>query len=180
MSHTKSLVVVHLVFGTKRRAPYLKKEFRPEIHRYMGSLVNEAGCRCYAVGGVKDHVHILFRLSVEARLKDVVRHVKANSSRWIKTLDADLSGFAWQGGYGAFSVSQSSVARVFRYIQNQERHHARQTFEEEMKTLLEKHGLSGDDPDGGFPDLGRPLNPDPVGVAYSSASGGNPGLDGGG
>ena len=115
------------------------------IHAYIGQLINETGCRVIRTGGIKDHVHILFLLSKNESISNVVEEVKRNSSRWIKTINTHYTKFEWQSGYGAFSVSQSVVDKTLEYIKNQKAHHAKHTFRDEYIGFLQLYGISYDD-----------------------------------
>lgn len=115
------------------------------LHAYIGQLVNVTGCKVVRVGGINDHVHILFMLSREATISHVVEEVKRNSSRWIKTLSRHYSKFSWQGGYAAFSLSKSMVDKAINYIANQKEHHRKKTFAEEYKEFLDKYEIEYDD-----------------------------------
>jgi putative transposase len=144
MGHTFSQLLYHLVFSTQYRAGLIGPGFREELHSYLGGIVRNEGGSLVTIGGMPDHVHLLVRLKPTIRLPDLLRSVKANSSRWVHER-ADLPrGFAWQEGYGAFTVSQSSAPAVFRYILNQEHHHRRRSFEQEWISLLKKNGIAFD------------------------------------
>jgi putative transposase len=144
MSHTFSHLLYHLVFSTQYRMNLIVPEFRDELHPHMEGIVRNEGGSVLAIGGMPDHVHLLVRLKPSVCLSDMLRSIKANSSRWVHER-ADLPReFAWQEGYGAFTVSQSSAASVARYILTQEKHHRRRSFEEEWVTLLQRHGIEFD------------------------------------
>jgi REP element-mobilizing transposase RayT len=135
---------VHLVFSTKDRAPLIAPERAERLHAYLGGIARAADCPALVVGGMPDHVHMLVGLSRERTVSNLVRDLKANSSRWAREEFAHKS-FAWQTGYGAFAVSQSNVAKVRRYVENQAEHHRRFSFQEEFRTLLERHGIAFDE-----------------------------------
>jgi len=140
MSYT--CLLTHVVFSTKDRAPLLTDhEIRNALHAYLGGIVRNLKGRAYTIGGVSDHVHMLISLPPTIATADAVRTVKTNSSSWVKTR---IPNFAWQKKYAAFSVSQSGVERVGRYIDEQETHHEKHTFEEELLALLEKHKVAYD------------------------------------
>jgi putative transposase len=132
MSHRFTALFTHLVFSTKDRFPHLDTDLRGECFAYLGGILENIGARRIAIGGVSDHVHLLIDLPVTRPIAEVVRAVKANSSKWIHEKWPRRSKFAWQKGYAAFSVSRSSVDRVVRYIQNQERHHRRMTYQDAL------------------------------------------------
>jgi REP element-mobilizing transposase RayT len=145
MPHSYTQLVYHLVFATKERRPLLVPEIRPRVHAYLGGAVRDEGGTALLINGTADHVHILARLRQDKAISDVLRDIKANSTGWIHRTFPELQAFAWQGGYGAFTVSTSQVPRVRRYIENQEEHHRTQTFEEEFVALLKKHRIEFDE-----------------------------------
>lgn len=140
MSHTYTNLVIHVVFGTQGHLPLLKRELRSELFAYMAGLIKEQGGRPIIINGVDNHVHMLIALPPDVSTSDAMRFVKANSSRWIK-LRFGLK-FAWQKGFGAFSVSRSNVPAVVRYIRDQEIHHRKFDFTAEFVLLLEKNGVA--------------------------------------
>ena len=145
MAHSFTNVVVHLVFSTKDRTPLIAPELREPLHRYIGGVVRGERGLLLAAGGVADHLHLLARFNADRSVATMARLIKANSSRWMNQR-SDLAGrFAWQVGYGAFSVSESGVPAVTRYIHDQEARHERMSFEEELVTLLERHGIAYDE-----------------------------------
>ena len=146
MPQSLAAVYIHIVFSTDDRRPFLKDPtLRAELHSYLGGASNALGCASLVVGGVEDHVHVLARQSRTISLSDWVRKVKTSSSQWLKRQDASLSTFAWQSGYGAFSVGSKGVELVRGYIQNQEEHHRHFSFQDEFLQLLKEHGLEWDE-----------------------------------
>ena len=145
MAHTFTSILVHVVFSTSGRAPLLTESMRPDMHAYLGGILREIGAVPIVIGGATDHVHFLARLPADLSVADCLRVVKTNSSRWAKVRWAQRRPFAWQGGYGAFSVSESRRDAVIRYIQNQELHHRRISFQEEFLKLLRNHGVAFDE-----------------------------------
>ncbi len=137
-------LLVHAVFSTSERRPLLADDMRPDIHAYLGGILRELGASPIEIGGTADHIHILLRLPADLPIADCLRVTKTNSSRWVKKKWPHRRLFAWQGGYGAFSVSESSRNAVIRYIRNQERHHRRISFQDEFLALLTKHGVPFD------------------------------------
>lgn len=119
MAHTFTNVLTHAVFSTAGRAPFLADGLRSDVHAYLGGILRELKAVPIAIGGTSDHVHLLTRLPADLALADCMRVVKANSSRWMKERRPERRDFAWQGGYGAFSVSESNRGAVIRYIQDQ-------------------------------------------------------------
>jgi len=141
MSHTYTKSHFHLVFSTKERRKIISKEMQPKLWSYMSGICRNHEMIPVVVGGIGDHVHLLFHLPAKLALAEAVRTIKLNSSSW---MNEHRAGFAWQEGYGAFSVSASNLAAVTRYIQNQEQHHRKKTFEEEFVAFLKKHGIDYD------------------------------------
>ena len=120
----------------KTTSPTVNAEHLGRLHSYIGKLVNSTGCQVLCVGGVENHVHALVMLSNVENVSHLVEEMKRNSSRWIKTLSPIYEKFGWQGGYAAFSVSQSQVDTVVRYIKNQAEHHKKQDFRDEYLAFL--------------------------------------------
>jgi putative transposase len=136
MPQSLSKIWTHLVFSTKGRYPFLSDEtVRHDMHSYLAKILKANNCPTLLVGGVSDHVHSLFVLSKNHSIASIVWAIKRSSSKWVKGQGTSLRKFHWQEGYGAFSVSQSDVERVQRYILNQETHHKRKTFQEEFRVL---------------------------------------------
>lgn len=146
MPQSLSNVLVHLVFSTKDRRPFLKNEqHRDDLHRQLGGTSKTLKCPTIIVGGVEDHVHILARQARTISLADWVKELKRVTSIWIKDHVPNLSAFQWQAGYGAFSVSQSNSDQVADYIRHQKEHHRRIDFCTEYRELLERHGIEYDE-----------------------------------
>ncbi len=145
MAHTFTSILVHAVFSTSGRAPLLADEIRPDLHAYLGGILRQLHTVPVVIGGTTDHVHLLARLPADLAVADCLRVLKTNSSRWVKERWSQRRSFAWQGGYGAFSVSESRRATVIRYIQDQEQHHRRISFQEEFLKLLRNHGVEFDE-----------------------------------
>jgi len=134
----------HLVFSTKERRPWIVSDWRDRLHAYLGGIVRGEGGVALAVGGTADHAHLLVRLRAIHRLADVVKHVKADSSRWVHEA-LSFTPFAWQEGYGAFTVSLAETGRLQRYIADQDVHHRTRSFQEEYIALLREHGVEFDE-----------------------------------
>ena len=135
----------HVIFSTKNREPLLLPEWVSRLYQYIGGTLRAKGSVLLAAGGMPDHVHLALSLSKQNAIADIVRDIKANSSRWIHETIDGLGGFAWQTGYGAFSVSQSNMDDVKRYIANQPEHHRVRTFQEEFVLFLRRHGVQYDE-----------------------------------
>ena len=141
MSHTYAENVIHVVFSTKDRRGLMSCEFRPRMWAYATGVCKKFDIRVLAAGGMEDHIHLLLRIPPTLALAKAVLAIKSNSSRWASE---EGHKFAWQQGYGAFSVSSSIVPTVVRYIQNQEAHHRKMSFDAEFLALLKKHGMEFD------------------------------------
>lgn len=146
MPQSLAKVALHLIFSTKNRTPWLKKpDIRAELYAYMSSVLRAVDSPALLIGGVEDHVHILCLLSRNYAISKVVEEVKKQSSKWLKSKGAELDNFYWQGGYGVFSVSESKIPGVRQYIQRQEEHHKRFSFQEEYRQICAKHGVQIDE-----------------------------------
>jgi REP element-mobilizing transposase RayT len=141
MSHTYAQNVIHVVFSTKDRRKTISTEFQPRLWAYSAGICKKQGIFVHAIGGMPDHVHFLIQVPPVMALAKAVLAIKSNSSRWANQGGQRL---AWQQGYAAFSVSASIVPAVVRYIQNQEAHHRKMSFDEEFLALLRKHGVEFD------------------------------------
>ena len=143
MASTYTKFLYHLVFSTKGRAPLITAELRKPLYAYIGGIVRDHRGVLMAAGGMPDHVHLLVNLRAIPSVAQHLQAIKGSSSRWVNVRNPAL-GFAWQTGYGGFSVSESNVPEVMRYIANQEAHHQRLSFKDELKGLLERHGVDYD------------------------------------
>ncbi len=144
MSHTFTQLTCHAVFATKGRREMIKDRLRPRLYPYIIAAINNQLGHAREIGGTANHLHILLDLHQSVAVADAIRVIKSVSSGWVHDAFPDLRDFAWQEGYGAFSVSASVAARVKAYIQGQEEHHRRRSFEEEFVALLKKHGIAYD------------------------------------
>ena len=150
MAQSLAKIFLHLVFSTKERRPFLRnKPLRDELHRYLGGILTNFECQPLIIGGVEDHVHLLFTHSRTATVADVVKELKRGSSVWLKakanTNAPELGDFAWQGGYGVFSIGQSQVEDVRAYIAGQEEHHRKVSFQDEFRRLLQRYEIEFDE-----------------------------------
>ena len=143
MPQSLSNILLHLVFSTKNRTPWLSPEIRNELYPYLGAVLRNNGCTPLQIGGVEDHVHILFVLPRTTTVAQVVEKAKTSSSKWAK--GKGVPAFAWQSGYGAFSVGPSEKETIIKYIQGQEEHHRRQDFQDELRGMLEEAGVMFDE-----------------------------------
>ncbi|TKJ41061.1 transposase [candidate division LCP-89 bacterium B3_LCP] len=142
MAHTFISCICHVVFATKERAPIISPALRDRLYPYFGALARDHHIGLFAVGGIEDHVHLLVSIPSTMSVSQTVKIFKGASSRWIHQEFDYMIDFAWQGGYGAFSVSRSLHTQVKSYIENQLDHHQKMTYEEEMRILLLKHEFS--------------------------------------
>lgn len=143
MPHSLVKIYVHAIFATKKREKSILPAYQKEMFAYIGGTLNNLDCPAVVVGGTENHIHALFCMSRNITMSDLMRKVKATSSHWYK--DKTGMNFAWQEGYASFSVSQSSVDTVIKYIENQEEHHRVRTFEEEYEAFLRKYNINFDD-----------------------------------
>jgi REP element-mobilizing transposase RayT len=144
MADTFTNLLTHVIFSTKDRLPLITPEIKPRLHAYLGGIVRSLDGIALAIDGPIDHVHLLIKTPASAALADVIRTVKANSSRWVHET-FPRADFAWQTGYGAFSVSFSNVEQVRTYIANQEDHHKTISFQEEFVAFLKRHSIEYDE-----------------------------------
>jgi putative transposase len=146
MPQSLSAVYIHLTFSTKDRRPFLReKPLRASLHAYLGGISKTLECPPIIVGGVEDHVHLLCRFGRTITQADWVKELKRVSNGWLKDQGGNYADFEWQNGYASFSVSQSNLEKVKRYIATQEEHHRKATFQDELRALLRKHGLEFDE-----------------------------------
>jgi len=146
MAQSLSRVLVHFIFSTKERFPFLVDfELRKRMHAYLARVFNEHNSPAIEVGGTEDHVHILGLLSRNYAMSEIIKKAKVSSSGWVKTQGGLLSKFEWQGGYGAFSIHQSQIDQVTKYIKGQVEHHRRRTFQEEYLDFLREYQIPYDE-----------------------------------
>lgn len=138
-------VNIHVVFSTKNRELFIDPDLAERLYAYVGGIVRNTGSVLLAIGGVEDHVHMLVSLGRQVSMSDLVRDVKSNSSKWVHETFLERGAFAWQSGYGGFSVSKSIVDRVKDYIAIQKEHHKRESFQEEYLRFLKEHDLELDE-----------------------------------
>ena len=146
MPQSLARVVLHVVFSTKNRVLVLNDaELRARLHSYMAGVLQNIGCEPILIGGVEDHVHILCNLSRTVTIAGLVEEAKKSPSKWMKEQGPAYGYFYWQGGYGAFSVSQSNVEQVRAYVAGREEHHRQVSFQDEFRALCRKHGVEMDE-----------------------------------
>ena len=145
MPQSLARIYLHLIFSTKDRSPTINDQIREPAHSYMAAVLKNLGCHANLINSVDDHVHLLFELGRTVAVSKVVEDVKKSSSKWIKTQPTGVADFSWQNGYGVFSVSHSNFDAVRDYIAGQREHHLKRTFQDELRALLEKHGVEYDE-----------------------------------
>jgi putative transposase len=138
MSHSYISNLMHCTFGTKQRCPFIEPELESRLWPYIGGIARENKIKPLAVGGIADHVHALLSLPATMSIAKAVQLIKGGSSKWVHDVFPKYQQFAWQEGYGAFSVSTSQMGKTIAYIQAQKEHHRKKTFQEEFTELLER------------------------------------------
>jgi len=146
MPQSLAKILVHTVFSTKDRRPFLRDQvLREELHRYLGGILSRLDCQAIIVGGVEDHVHLLCALARTCEAASVVKEAKRGSTLWLKTKRQDLREFAWQNGYGIFSIGFSQIQSSRDYIAGQEEHHRKISFQDEFRQLLRRYEIEFDE-----------------------------------
>ena len=145
MPQSLSSLLIHVIFSTKDREPLLIDTVRPHLHAYLATVARSANCACYRVGGVSDHVHLAIGLSRTLPLAKLIQEIKTASSKWLKAQSGELGHFSWQRGYGAFSIGADGLDALRQYIDRQEAHHRRHTFQDEYRHFLKQHGVDHDE-----------------------------------
>lgn len=145
MAHTYTSQYLHCVFSTKARRRSINPSWGARLHAYMGGIARENRCKPIAIGGVADHVHLLLSLPPTLSVAKAMQLIKGGSSIWVHDEFPKARNFAWQQGYGAFSIGVSQVDATVAYIENQEEHHRAVSFQEEFRAFLKKHGIEWDE-----------------------------------
>jgi putative transposase len=145
MPQSLSQVILHVIFSTKDRKPWLDTGISERIHGYLATIVRDRDCEAYRVGGASDHVHLAIRLGRTISQADLIEALKTTSSTWIKKQGNSYHSFFWQRGYGAFSIGYSQLESLIHYIEIQEEHHRTKTFQEEYRELLNKYHIAFDE-----------------------------------
>ena len=145
MANTYHQLYIQTVFPVKFRKALIHPKWKPELQAVMGNLINESGCKTLIVNGMEDHMHCFMGIKPSVRVSDVMKLVKARSSKWINESRYLASRFEWQKGFGCFSYSHSHVDAVYHYIRKQEKHHQRVSFRDEYISMLKKFGVNYDD-----------------------------------
>jgi putative transposase len=144
MANTYTALHYHFVFSTKNRKAWIKAEIEERIWKFLGGIARKNGVKPLKIGGVEDHIHMLVGAPATIAPAKIAQLVKGGSSAWIHDTFPELADFAWQDGYGAFTVSKSAIPHVTEYIENQREHHRKMTFQEEYLAMLERHGIEFD------------------------------------
>jgi putative transposase len=145
MAHTYASLLTHIIFSTKDRSAFIDAQLASALHPYLGGIIRELNGTALAINGPTDHVHLLLSLPPNLALSEAMRVLKTNSSRWVHEQWPQRRPFAWQTGYGAFSVSQSNADQVCAYIADQEEHHRLVSFQDEFLAFLKRHGIAYDE-----------------------------------
>lgn len=145
MPQSLANILVHLVFSTKDRNPWIADDWRDDLHGYIGGIIRRHGGDLLAAGSVEDHIHLLFPLPRTVAVSELVKEIKSGSTRWVHDSPSRPSAFHWQAGYGAFSISPSHKESVRQYITSQREHHTTTTFQDEYRKLLSKYGIEHDE-----------------------------------
>jgi REP element-mobilizing transposase RayT len=145
MPQSLAKILLHIVFSTKNREPWIPPSLDDELYRYLSGACDGQGSHAYRVNGMPDHVHIACTLPRTMAVSTLVQELKSSSSAWIKSREQRCAGFAWQSGYGAFSFGRSQLDDVVRYIARQKEHHRVKTFQEEYREFLAKYGVEHDE-----------------------------------
>lgn len=145
MANTFSKIFIHVVFAVKGRENVIAKKWEEELYKYICGIVNNKNNKIYAINGMPDHIHILLSIKPDVALSDLMRDIKANSSKWINEKKFVKGKFQWQEGFGAFSYSQSQIDVVIKYIEQQKQHHSKKSFKGEYVDLLQKFKIKFDE-----------------------------------
>ena len=141
MPGTYSQLLLHIVFSTKQRKPWITHDVAERLYPYIGGIIRAEKVVLYDIGSIEDHVHLYIRWRTDSSISNLMRTVKARSSKWVHDTFPKLADFAWQEGYSVFSVSKSQEGAVKHYIANQAEHHKKQNFKSELFRLLRAHGI---------------------------------------
>ena len=144
MANTYTQIHIHTVFAVRNRVSLIQEQWRDELYMYITGIITNNGHKLLQIGGMPDHVHVLFGMKPTQTLSDLMQDIKGNSSLWINKKQLVRGKFSWQEGYGAFSYGKSQIDRVAKYIQQQEKHHKKRNFEEEYLELLKLFGIEFD------------------------------------
>ena len=141
MANTYACLHYHVIFSTKNRQRWIRPDFEARLWAYLGGIARQNELTALSIGGVEDHVHLLLSMPPKMSLSEALQRIKGGSSGWVKENLPDCQQFAWQDGYGAFTVSKSHLAAVENYIHKQREHHRVKTFQDEYRAFLDRHGI---------------------------------------
>ena len=144
MAGTFTNLLYHIVFSTKDRRKLISPDLQPELQAYVGGIIRGESGHALAIGGVSDHLHIVAKFAAEHAVSEMLQHIKGNSSRWVHEVKA-VHALSWQEGDAAFTVSESQLKSVIRYVEGQAEHHKKQSFQEELLVLLAKNNIAFDE-----------------------------------
>jgi REP element-mobilizing transposase RayT len=144
MANTFTQIHIHVVFAVQNRISLIKNDWQQRLYKYMIAIIQKHGHKVLSIGGVTDHVHILFGLRPTQSLSSLMQEVKRDSSEWINQNRFVIGKFSWQEGYGAFSYGKSQISNIVKYIENQEKHHDKQSFTDEYRKILDRFGIEYD------------------------------------
>ncbi|NLD93231.1 MAG: IS200/IS605 family transposase [Fibrobacter sp.] len=145
MPQSLSKILLHIVFSTKNRAKIILPELESELHAYLAEICRAHNCNAYRVGGTENHIHIACSLPRTITVSKLLEEIKTNSSKWMKSKSSKCSSFAWQSGYGVFSISQSHLQSLVHYIENQHKHHGIKSFEDELLEFFKSYQIEFDE-----------------------------------
>ncbi len=145
MPQSLANILLHVIFSTKNRARFIDPGIEGELHPYLASICRACNSPSHAIGGTEDHIHIALTLGRTISVADLLAEIKASSSKWIKTKGRRYAGFAWQNGYGAFSIGQSQLPALNSYVADQKEHHRCRTFQEELREFLKRYQVDYDE-----------------------------------
>ncbi len=145
MSQSFTNLLYHIIFSTKDRRPIISVDYQPRLYSYIGGIIRETGGISLGINGTEDHVHVLAKLRPDRALSDVLRDLKSGATGWMHDVFPSLADFYWQRGYAAFTVSQSHLPQVQRYIAGQKEHHKRVSFRDEFILFLKANGIEYDE-----------------------------------
>ena len=145
MAQTLVSLMVHVIFSTNNREPFITPEIEPELFAYVGGILKNHDSRLLDVGGTADHIHLLVSQSKNVSLSSLMKDVKKDSSSWIKKKGSGFRNFHWQDGYGGFSIGKSDIPELKKYIASQKEHHRKRTFKEELIEFLDEYGIAYDE-----------------------------------
>ena len=145
MSQSFTNLLYHLIFSTKDRRPIITLDYQPRLYDYIGGIIREVGGTSLGINGIEDHVHLVTKLRPDKALSDVLRVLKCNASGWMHDVFPSLAEFSWQRGYAAFTVSQSNVEDVRRYVAGQKEHHEKISFRDEFIGFLKENHIEYDE-----------------------------------